>query len=42
MVMAEKDVVNFIEQAAEFRIVEQGQGLLAMIMFINDIYANAR
>ena len=39
MAMAGQDVVNFIKQAAEFRIVEQGQGLLAMIMFINDIYA---
>lgn len=39
MAMAGQDVVNFFKQAAEFRIVEQGQGLLAMIMFINDIYA---
>ena len=39
MAMAGQDVVNFIKQAAEFRIVEPGQGLLAMIMFINDIYA---
>ena len=39
LAMAGQDLVNFIKQASEFRIVEQGQGLLAMIMFINDIKA---
>lgn len=39
MAMAGQDLVNFIKQASEFNIVEQGQGLLAMIMFINDIQA---
>lgn len=39
MAMAGQDVVNFIKQASEFNVVGQGQGLLAMIMFVNDIYA---
>jgi branched-chain amino acid transport system substrate-binding protein len=39
LAMAGQDLVNFIKQASEFRIVEQGQGLLAMIMFVNDIHA---
>ena len=37
--MAGQDVVNLIKQASEFQIVEQGQGLLAMIMFVNDVHA---
>ncbi len=39
MAMAGQDVVNFIKQASEFNVVNQGQGLLAMILFVNDIYA---
>jgi len=33
------DLVNFIKQAAEYQVVQQGQGLSAFVMFISDVYS---
>ena len=34
-----QDLVNFIKQASEFQVTQQGQGLSAFVMFINDVQA---
>lgn len=39
LALAGNDLVNFVRQASEFNIVQQGQSLSAMIMFVNDIHA---
>ncbi|MFT4118045.1 ABC transporter substrate-binding protein [Bradyrhizobium sp.] len=39
LALAGNDLVNFVRQASEFNVVQQGQSLSAMIMFVNDIHA---
>lgn len=37
--MAGQDVINFIKQAHEFQITEQGQKLASLVAFVNDVHA---
>lgn len=39
LALSGNDLVNFIRQASEFNVVQQGQSLFAMVMFINDVHA---
>ena len=39
LALAGQDFVNFVKQAAEFGVVQQGQTLSAFVAFVNDIHA---
>ncbi|MFT4101047.1 MAG: ABC transporter substrate-binding protein [Burkholderiaceae bacterium] len=39
LAMAGTDLINFIKQAAEFNVTQQGQNLSSYVTFINDVHA---